>query len=112
MDAYILLGNTLDNAIDACSSIPVGDRFINIQLKRYHDILFYRVENPYSEEHTKRIRGKMHGYGLKSVQKCVDKYQGDITVSKDHAVFTFSARLNLCTVHNQESNKETTANIF
>ena len=101
-DAYILLGNTLDNAIEACASVPVGERYINIQLKQHHDILFYSVENPYSEEYIKRVRGKMHGYGLKSVQKCVDKYQGDMTVSKDHMVFTISARLNLGVVCSEE----------
>lgn len=113
-DAYILLGNTLDNAIDACSSIPIGDRYINIQMKRHHDILFYRIENPYSDEHMKRIRGKMHGYGLKSVQKCVDKYQGEMTISKEHAIFTLSARLNLgpaCS-EKQEHNKATVASIL
>jgi len=94
-DAYILLGNTLDNAIEACASVPAGDRYINIQLKQHHDILFYSIENPFSEEYKKRVRGKMHGYGLKSVQKCINKYQGDMTVSKDHSVFAFSARLNL-----------------
>ena len=101
-DAYILLGNTLDNAIEACASVPVGERYINIQLKQHHDILFYSVENPYSEEYIKRVRGKMHGYGLKSVQKCVDKYRGDMTVSKDHMVFTLSARLNLGVVCSEE----------
>ena len=111
-DVYILLGNTLDNAIEACAFVPVEDRYINIQLKQHRDILFYSIENPYSEEYKKRVRGKMHGYGLKSVQKCVDKYQGDMAVSKEHMVFSFSARLNLgaCCAEVQAHNKAAAEN--
>lgn len=94
VDLYVLLGNTLDNAIEACCSLPEDQRYIKLQLRTYHDILFYEVQNPFSADHPKRARGKNHGYGLKNVKRCVEKHNGHMNVSQDNGLFTLSLRLN------------------
>lgn len=93
-DLYILIGNTLDNALDACSELPEDQRRISIKLKTHNSILFYSVENPYDPSHFNRIRNHYHGYGLRNVQKCVDKYQGDLNIRNENGSFTVTARLN------------------
>lgn len=47
-DLYILLGNTLENAIEACCSLPNEKRKIALKLKLHYRILFYRIENPHA----------------------------------------------------------------
>ena len=65
VDLYIILGNTLDNAIEACIALPKGKRYINILLRKENGILFYRIQNSYNGEKEKiHLHGKFHGYGL------------------------------------------------
>lgn len=96
VDLYVLLGNTLDNAVDACKSVPEGERYIRIQMRIYHNILFYQIENPYAQEYPQRSRGKGHGYGLQNVQKCVEKHNGHMSISQKGNKFIMSMRLNDC----------------
>ena len=93
VDAYIILGNTLDNAIDACSMLPEEERYIHLQMRTFHDILFYKLENPYKPEAAKP-KGKKHGYGLQNVRKCVEKYHGDMSIEQDSCIYKITIRLN------------------
>ena len=96
VDLYVLLGNTLDNAVEACASVPAEERYIRIQMRTYHNILFYQIENPFAEGYPQRSRGKNHGYGLQNVRKCVEKHDGHMSVSQNDNKFILSMRLNGC----------------
>jgi len=93
-DAYILIGNTIDNAIEASSNVSEEKRFVHIKLKMINNILFYQIQNAFNPQISKREKNKYHGYGLKSVKRCIDKYDGDMSISKDNGIFTLSARMN------------------
>ena len=93
-DLYILLGNTLDNAIEACCELPSEARHIAIKLKLHNSILFYEISNPYTDAYLERPRRPYHGYGLKNVAKCVEKYHGNLSVSKDAHIFRVIAHIN------------------
>lgn len=93
-DLYVLIGNTLDNAIDACIELPQEQRSISLKLKKHNDMLFYEVSNPYTEKHLQRPRGNYHGFGLKNVAKCVEKYEGKLEVNCNDGVFRVAAHLN------------------
>lgn len=69
VDCYIILGNTLDNAIEGALSAAEGERKIYLQLRQHHGTLFYKLENTCTESHTTRKRSKNHGYGLQNVSK-------------------------------------------
>ncbi len=94
-DLYILLGNTLDNALDACSSVPQSERMIDLQLRLHNQMLFYRISNPYSQEHIHRKRNQFHGYGLKNVRECVRRNNGNLEVLDSDNHFTLTALINL-----------------
>lgn len=96
VDFYILLGNTLENAVEACGSVPVEERYIRIQMRTYRSILFYQIENPYTKEFAQRSRRRNHGYGLQNVRKCVEKHNGHMSISQDGNKFVLSMRLNGC----------------
>jgi hypothetical protein len=95
-DLYILLGNTLDNALDACSELPVNDRQISLQLRLHNQMLFYRISNPYNSAHLHRKRNQFHGYGLKNVQECVKRNHGTMEVSTEQNTYTITVHIN-CT---------------
>jgi len=93
-DLYVLLGNTLDNAIEACTELPKEQRRISLKLKKHNSMLYYEISNPYDEKHLHRVRGSYHGFGLKNVAKCVEKYRGKLDVTKSNGVFRVVAHMN------------------
>ena len=93
-DLYVLIGNTMDNSIEACQDLPPEQRKISLKLKMHNSILFYEISNPYQEAHLHRIRNHYHGYGLKNVERCVEKYNGTMETAKTSGIFTVSAHLN------------------
>lgn len=94
VDAYVIMGNTLDNAIEACCSLPEEQRYIHVQLRAFHDILYYQIANPFSLDYLKRDKRKGHGYGLHNVRRCVEKHQGDMTVNNENGKYVLSLRIN------------------
>ena len=95
VEVYVIMGNTLDNAIEACCALPVKRRYIHLQMRTFHDMLFYKIENPYAEDYQKRNKGKNHGFGLQNVKRCVEKYNGDMLIEKDNRLFKLSLHLNI-----------------
>ncbi|MBM6897682.1 GHKL domain-containing protein [Pseudoflavonifractor capillosus] len=93
-DLYILIGNTMDNALEACAELSPGHRWISLTLKLHNNVLLYALKNPYAEEHIQRVRGKYHGYGLKNVSRCVEKYTGMLSIESNNGIFQFTAHLN------------------
>ena len=73
-DLFIILGNAIDNAIEECCQIPVEQEpHIQVSIHQKGKMLAIKVENPCRSQSTPKP-GKIHGYGLKNVQRCVDKY--------------------------------------
>ena len=92
-DLYILVGNTMDNAIEACRSLPQSQRFIELTLRTHQDILYYKVANPYDGT-TKRPKDAMRGHGLDNARRCVAQYDGQLLTQQDQGFFIVSAHLN------------------
>lgn len=99
VDAYILLGNTLDNAINACCLLPSSNRYVHLQLKLFHEVLFLQIKNPFPKDYHMRTIKNGHGYGLKNVRKCIEKYGGDIQILEESYVYELSARINIGEQH-------------
>ena len=93
-DLYILIGNTMDNAIEACQRLPVERRKISLKLKTHNSILFYEISNPYDESRVQEAKSSCHGYGLKNVQRCIEKYDGKMAISKTGGIFQVEIYLN------------------
>lgn len=93
VDLTTILGNLLDNALEAAKTAPEGLRFLNLTIRRINAMLIIKVENGYGDtpvqESGKLLTSKkdkaFHGWGLKSVQTAADRYDGTIrTDYKDH----------------------------
>lgn len=95
VDFYIILGNTIDNAVEACSIIPDSESpSITCTLRQKNHVLFYEICNPFSDNIEEKP-GKIHGYGLENVKKCVQRNKGSISISKENGMFRVSVILNV-----------------
>lgn len=94
VDLYILIGNTLENAIEACTMLPSEQRDIFLKIRTHNNILFYEIQNPIPPGHDKRPRGKLHGYGISNVRRCVEKYNGTVDIQQVSGNFHLIAHLN------------------
>lgn len=94
-DLYILIGNTTDNALEACKELPQEQRIINLTLRTHNGVLYYKLINPCVNQVKKAIPDPSRGYGLANVRLCVQKYHGDVDTAKENGFFIFSAHLNL-----------------
>lgn len=90
----VVIGNTFDNAIEACRLIAPEKRVIHLQLRKQNRILFYSIENPYIDAVTQLRVGKHHGYGLKNVERAVNQNNGNFQVEKADGNFIVQIRLN------------------
>lgn len=81
----IIFGNLLDNAIEACEKV-MGKRWISVHIEMQNHLFFIQIMNSINEVPVKCEKGflstktnkDLHGFGLKSVQRIVDEYEGDI----------------------------------
>ncbi len=97
VDLCSILGNTLDNAIEALRKMPeISKRSLAVKA-RYTDGFFsYEIKNAKVNEiaidHGQFITDKTdkrsHGIGLRSVKNIVEKYGGEIDISYTKDTFT------------------------
>ena len=99
-DLYALLGNLMENAIEAVSQIEEKDkRCIWMSIRRVKGFMSISIRNNYAgtlqftKEGLPQSQKKdenYHGYGLKSIYWIVKKYDGDITIDTKDNVFSVS----------------------
>ena len=108
VDLCNIFGNALDNAIEAEIMEPEQEkRMIHVLVSAQRQFVHIKVENYVSHEvlmsgglpkTTKRDR-KNHGYGLKSIQHTVEKYQGNMTVGVDKNRFSLNIIIPTAAIH-------------
>lgn len=90
-----LLGNLLDNAIEACMRMDYNaNKWVSVKIENQKQLLFIKIENSINEAPVMEkgrpvsVKGdkKRHGYGLKNVERILNKYDGTIAyLSRDKA---------------------------
>jgi len=98
-DIVTIIGNLLDNALEAVSRVE--DKAIKLDIEYSRDSLFIQIENTfdgvvrYSEETDEdekhiltRKGGCEHGYGLINIRKSIEKYNGHIDITHDERTFS------------------------
>lgn len=95
VDLYIIIGNTMDNAIEACDAFPAGHKpSISCTLRQKNHVLLYEISNPIPQVSVKKA-GDIHGYGLENVKECVNRNSGFISVNTENDIFCVSITLNV-----------------
>lgn len=101
MDIFSLFGNILDNAIECEAQLPLDTRFIHLSVRVVNQLLIIHVENHF--EGTLELRGGMpvttkedrnyHGYGMLSIRRIVEKYDGNFEISTEDQLFQIDIML-------------------
>lgn len=93
-DLCIIIGNLLDNAIEAVR--VTSERKVEVLIKYEHRKLYINIVNPYSNQVVKGKSGKYitqkkdkenHGIGLDSVKNCVERNQGILLIDSSDNFF-------------------------
>ena len=92
IDCCVLLGNLIDNAIEACEKVEYHP-FIRLYIGLFKKQLYISITNAtnemvrkFDEEYITTKRGN-HGHGLKRINNVVEKYHGYINRKNEPGVF-------------------------
>ncbi len=91
LDLCTVIGNLLDNAMDACMELPVAERLIRIYMEMKGNYLYLSVLNTAGGKKKKNYhttKGEGHGFGLKRIDMIVKKYGGYITRASEDGAFS------------------------
>ena len=85
----IILGNLMENALEACQEIKEGKRFINLDISYVKEVFQLSIKNNYQKKRKKNNIGNYittkndtiyHGLGLSSINHAVANYQGQVEI--------------------------------
>lgn len=105
VDLCVIIGNLLDNAIEACQREDDSERrFIRVYIDILKEQLYIYVSNSMSDSIRKlgntylTTKGGDHGFGLMRVDKVVERYGGYLNRQHEEGVFVTEIMLGLQTV--------------
>lgn len=100
-DLCAILGNLLDNGLEAAEKAEGDQRFVRLAIRRIHQMLVIKVENGFAEKpkeeggtlKTTKVEGGIHGFGLESARTAAGKYDGTVNTAWEGGVFRAVATL-------------------
>lgn len=92
---YALLGNAIDNAMEAVRDLPEAERVISFSLRRQGELVHIHMENPCAGEVAMRdglpatTKGDedYHGFGMLSMKTVAEQYGGGLSVRAEDGAF-------------------------
>ncbi len=96
LDLYTLLGNILDNAIEANEKIEdMEKRWISVQVQNKKGVILVEVMNPFWGEiefnndlpNTTKSDRESHGYGVSGIKTITEKYGGHMVIKAENHKF-------------------------
>lgn len=103
-DIGIILGNAIDNAIEAVKECKNKEKVIKISMGIKKEACIIIIKNPYEHHIKKNKTGRIlstkkeeyrHGYGLKSIKKIAEEYEGEAITDVNNGMFTLTVVLNM-----------------
>ena len=111
-DINVMLGNLLENAIEAAGKTE--NKYLSVHIKLKRGILKVKIENSFESSYilrkeqnrkdtilkTTKPFTKQHGIGLKNVKKIVEKYNGTMAVTAQEGIFCVNLLLYMARMEN------------
>ena len=109
VDLCSVLGNLLDNAIEACEKDNIENKTIILHMTVRNSCLLICVKNSISESIissnpnfvTTKQNKEIHGMGLKSIRSIAEKYSGSFKISEQDGIFFIAEVLLVGSEHEQ-----------
>ena len=98
-DLYTLVGNAIDNAMEAVQKIEnPEERLITLRIRKAMNMVLLHVDNKYTGDIRmkdgvpKSTKGDdaNHGFGMWSMRLIAEKYKGTLTVVAEHGIFNLN----------------------
>lgn len=95
VDLVAILGNLLDNALEAVEGTEGNLRFINLTIRRINEMLVIKVENGCNatpaiadgDLQTSKTDKTLHGWGIQSIRTAAERYDGTIETEYSNHIF-------------------------
>jgi sensor histidine kinase regulating citrate/malate metabolism len=90
----VMIGNLLDNAMEACEALPAEARFVRIYISVKGTHLYMSFTNSAGKKQNKignifaSTKGTDHGFGLSRVDALVEQYGGYLTRASEDGGYT------------------------
>ncbi len=96
-----MLGNILDNAVEACGTLPEEKRFMRVYIGKLKGQLYLSVQNSASKVRKSKntylsTKEGEHGYGLFRIDRVAKKYGGYVNRQNEEGVFATEIMVPLC----------------
>ncbi|MCM1191314.1 MAG: ATP-binding protein [Butyrivibrio sp.] len=91
LDLCIVIGNLMDNAMEACMELPPEKRLIRLYMEMKGNYLYLVLTNTAGggkKTALKTTKGSGHGLGLSRVDAIVKKYGGYVTRASEDEAFS------------------------
>ena len=95
VDLCIIVGNLMDNAIDACMALPEKDRLIRVYMEMKNTQLYISITNTVKLGKREKVgkrhlstKGQGHGFGLARIDNIVERYSGYLSRNSEDGVYT------------------------
>lgn len=94
MDTAMLLAAALDNAVEGCAGCP--ESYISIRVEQRDSTILLEIKNPTHNQPKERLgrlvstksEPEKHGYGVLSMCRIAERYNGNLTWDVEHSIFT------------------------
>ena len=91
LDLCIILGNLLDNAMDACMELPEEKRLIRIYMEIKGNYLYIALTNTAGGKKKQNFlssKGEGHGFGIARIDAIVKRQGGYVTRASEEEAFS------------------------
>jgi sensor histidine kinase regulating citrate/malate metabolism len=95
LDLCIIIGNLMDNAMEACLPLPVNERIIRIYMEMKNTQLYMSFTNTAAQHKQTKTGGRFlsskgggHGFGLSRIDDIVERHGGYISRNSEDGAFT------------------------
>ena len=103
LELAIVISNLIDNAIEAASKLLVEQRWINLKIYSVKKQLMIEIQNPFIGEIKQTnesgiyisLNGEGHGYGTKSIQAFIEKYDAIYENTINNQIFSVKILLQI-----------------
>lgn len=94
-DLTVILGNLMDNAMEACVTVAENSRHIGLVMLFKPNYLIIQTENPVNRPSAAQDGGRgttkpdasLHGYGLRNIEYLTQKHSGFMTFKNENGMF-------------------------